>query len=85
MNRDNATALQIYVRHQSGPSGLLCLHLAPEQRLQLIEALARGGDVEMPAQLELAVLPQWVTNSGDQVQHAVIPIHSISFNVDSVE
>ena len=83
MSRSKAQPVEIYIRHQSGPSALLTFHLSPEQRLQLIEALAAGREVEMPAQLELSVLPQWVTNPGEDRPHAVIPLRLISFNVDS--
>lgn len=75
--------MEVYVRHQSGPSALLTFHLNPEQRLQLIEALAGGRNVEIPARLEVSVLPQWVTNPGEDTLHAVIALHEISFNVSS--
>ena len=61
----------------------MTFHLNPEQRLQLIEALASGREVELPAQLELSVLPQWVSNPGEEIPHAVIPLKVVSFNVDS--
>lgn len=83
MSHNKAQPVGIYVRHQSGSSVLLTFHLNPDQRLQLIEALATGREVEMPAQLELSVLPQWVTNPGEDMSHAVIPLRLISFNVDS--
>lgn len=83
MSRNKAQPVEIYVRHQSGPSALLTFHLNPDQRLKLIEALATGQEVEIPAQLELSVSPQWVTNTGEDVPYAVIPLRMISFNVDS--
>lgn len=83
MSRNKGQPMEVYVRHQSGPSALLTFHLNPDQRLQLIEALATGRDIEIPAQLELSVLPQWVTNSGDDLPHAVIPLRLLSFNIDS--
>ena len=58
-------------------------HLNPEQRLQLIEALAAGREVEMAAQLELFVQAKWITNAGEDTPGATIPVHLISFNVDS--
>ena len=83
MSRSKVQPVEVYVRHQSGPSALLTFHLNPDQRLKLIEALATGQEVEIPAQLELSVLPQWVTNIGEDTPHAVIPLRVISFNVDS--
>ena len=83
MSRSKVQPVEVYVRHQSGPSAFLTFHLNPDQRLKLIEALATGQEVEMPAQLELSVLPQWVTNIGEDVPHVVIPLRVISFNVDS--
>ena len=83
MSRSKVQPVEVYVRHQSGPSALLTFHLNPDQRLKLIEALATGQEVEIPAQLELSVSPQWVTNTGEDVPHAVIPLRMISFNVDS--
>ena len=83
MSRNKAQPVEVYVRHQSGHSAFLTFHLNPDQRLKLIEALATGQEVEMPAQLELSVLPQWVTNIGEDVPHVVIPLRVISFNVDS--
>ena len=74
--------MEIYVRHQSGPSSLLTFHLNEKQRLQLISALSTGESLELAAQLELIVLPQWVTNPGSENTHTVIPLHQISFNVD---
>lgn len=82
MSRKEKTPIEIYVRQQSGPSSLLTFHLNEEQRLQLISALATGEGVELSAQLELSVLPQWVKNSGVGGAHAVIPLHWIGFNVD---
>lgn len=82
MSRKKSSPMEVYVRHQSGPSALLIFHLNPEQRLQLIEALTAGRDVEMPAKLELSVLPQWLMNPGEDTSHAVIPLRLISFNVD---
>lgn len=83
MSRKKAPPMEVYIRHQSGPSALMTFHLNPEQRLQLIEALASGREVELPAQLELSVLPQWVSNPGEEIPHAVIPLKVVSFNVDS--
>jgi hypothetical protein len=82
MRHDKRMPMEIYVRHQSGPSSFLTFHLSDVQRLQLISALATGESVELAAQLELSVLPQWVTNPGSENTHAVIPLHQISFNVD---
>jgi hypothetical protein len=83
MSQNKEHQMEIYIRHQSGPSALLTIHLSPEQRLQLIEALASGREVELPAQLELSLLPEWVTNPGEDISHAVIPLRQISFNVDA--
>lgn len=83
MSHKKTQPMEVYARHQSGPSALLTFHLNPEQRLQLIKALASGREVEMPAQLELSVLPQWVTNPGEDMPHAVIPLRLVSFNVDA--
>ena len=83
MSQNKELPMEIYIRHQSAPSALLTIHLSPEQRLALIEALASGREVELPAQLELSVLPQWVTNTGEDTPHAVIPLRQISFNVDA--
>lgn len=83
MRPKKAQPMAVYVCHQSGPSALLTFHLNPEQRLQLIEALASGREVEMPAQLELSVLSRWVTNPGEDMPHAVIPLQLIWFNIDS--
>lgn len=83
MSEKSTQPIEACVRHQSGPSSLLTFHLNPAQRLQMIEALASGREIEIPVQLELSVLPQWVTNPGDALPHAVIPIGLISFNVDS--
>lgn len=83
MSRSKVQPVEVYVRHQSGPSALLIFHLNPDQRLKLIEALATGQEVEIPAQLELSVLPQWLTNMGEDTPHAVIPLRVFSFNVDS--
>lgn len=83
MSRSKVQPVEVYVRHQSGPSALLTFHLNPDQRLKLIEALATGQQVEMPAQLELSVLPQWITNIGEDTPHAVIPLSLLSFNVES--
>ncbi len=74
MTRSKSQPMEIYVRHQSGPSAILTLHLNPEQRLQLIGALASGREVEMPAKLELSVLPQWLTDPGEEAAHVVIPL-----------
>lgn len=82
MSRKKKKPMEVYVRHQSGPSALLTFHLDLEQRLQLIEALATGREVEMAAQLELSVLPQWMTNLDEDTPHATIPIRLINFNVD---
>lgn len=82
MNGEKQQPLEIYIRHQSGPSALLTFHLNPEQRLQLIEALASGSEVELPAQMELSVLPRWVSNPGEHPPHLIIPLQLISFNVD---
>ena len=82
MNSNKKSPMEIYVRHQSGPSSFLTFHLNAEQRLQLISALASGESVELAAQLELSVLPQWVRNPGSENTHAVIPLHKIGFNVD---
>lgn len=81
MSSDESKPMEIYVRHQSGPSALLHFHLNDAQRLQLITALANGESVALPAHLELSVLPQWVTNPDENTAHAVIPLHQISFNV----
>lgn len=75
-------SIEVYIRHQSGQSALLFFHLNSEQRLQLIEALAAGGNIEVPATLELSVLPQWITNPGEEPLHAVIPVRQIGFNVE---
>jgi len=83
MSRSKVQPVEVYVRHQSGPSALLTFHLNPDQRLKLIEALATGQEVEIPAQLELSVLPQWLTNMGEDTPYAVIPLRVFSFNVDS--
>lgn len=82
MDRNKAKPMEIYVRHQSGPSSFLTFHLNEEQRLKLIAALASGEPMELAAQLELSVLPQWVTNPKEDSAHAVIPLHQISFHVD---
>ena len=50
MSRNKMQPVEVYVRHQSGPSALLTFHLNPDQRLKLIEALATGQEVEIPAQ-----------------------------------
>lgn len=83
MSRKKAMPIEIYVRHQSGPSSLLTFNLNEAQRLQLITALAGGESVELAAQLELSVMPQWVANPGTDNTNVVIPLHQISFNVDS--
>ena len=83
MRRKQVRPMEVYVRHQSGPSALLTFHLTPDQRLQLIEALASGGEVEMPAQLELSVLPQWLINQSEEMSHAVIPLEKVCFNINS--
>ena len=83
MSHNKMQPVEVYVRHQSGPSALLTFHLNPDQRLKLIEALVTGQGIEMPAQLELSVLPQWLTNMGEDTPHAVIPLRVFSFNVDS--
>lgn len=82
MHRNKKIPMEIYVRHQNGPASFLTFHLNEEQRLQLISALATGESVELEAQLELSVLPQWVANGGSANTHAVIPLHQISFNVE---
>lgn len=74
--------MEIYVRHQSGPSSILNFHLSEEQRLKLIAALACGESVELATELELSVLQQWVTDLVSDNKHVVIPLHQISFNVD---
>ena len=51
MSRNKMQPVEVYVRHQSGPSALLTFHLNPDQRLKLIEALVTGQGIEMPAQL----------------------------------
>jgi hypothetical protein len=83
MSQDTSNLIDINIRHQSGSSALLTFHLTPSQRRQLIEALANGQELEIPAQLQLSVQPQWVTNLGEDVPHAVIPLRLISFNIDS--
>lgn len=85
MSRTKAKPMEIYVRHQSGPSSLLTFHLNEEQRLQLIAALTNGESIVLPAQLELSVLPQWVTNPDENSAHAVIPVHQISFTVETAQ
>ena len=45
MSRSKVQPVEVYVRHQSGPSALLTFHLNPDQRLKLIEALATGQEV----------------------------------------
>lgn len=74
--------IEVYIRHQSGQSALLFFHLNSDQRLLLIEALSAGGEIEVPATLELSVLPQWRRNPGEEPLHAVIPIRQIGFNVE---
>lgn len=81
MRRKHCRPLEIYVRYQSGPSALLSVHLDATHRLQLIEALAAGRDVEIAASLELSVLPQWVTDPSQDHLSVRIPIRSIFFNV----
>lgn len=83
MKRSEAPPIEIYVRHQSGPSAMLNFHLSDAQRLQLIAALARGEPFELPARLELSVLPQWMTDPEDNPAHAVIPLRVINFVVDT--
>ncbi len=57
MSRNKEMPMEIYVRHQSGPTSFLTFHLSDGQRLQLISALATGESVALAAQLELSVLP----------------------------
>jgi hypothetical protein len=83
MSRKKTSPMEVYVRHQAGHASMLTFHLNPEQRLQLIEALAAGRGVDMPAKLELSVLPQWLGNVVDDAPHAIIPLRLISFNDDS--
>ena len=83
MKRSKSPPMEIYVRHQSGPSAMLNFHLSDAQRLKLIAALARGEPFELPARLELSVLPEWMTDPEDNPTHAVIPQCVINFAVDS--
>jgi hypothetical protein len=82
MSEELKRPIEVYVRHQTGQSALLFFHLNSDQRLQLIEALAAGGEIEVPVKLELSVLPQWITNPGDEPPHAVIPVRHIGFNIE---
>ncbi len=82
MKRSKAPPMEIYVRHQSGPAAMLNFHLSDAQRLKLIAALARGEPFELPARLELSVLPEWMTDPEDNPAHAVIPLCVINFSVD---
>lgn len=83
MSRRKSQPVEIYVRHQSGPSAMLTFILNPDQRLRLIGALASGTNIDLPAKLELSVLPQWLNNQGADDAHVAIPLHMISFSVDS--
>jgi hypothetical protein len=85
MSRKKPQPMEVYVRHQSGPTSMLTFHLSDEQRLQLIAALASGRHVEMPAKLELFVQSQWQTNPGEEFPHLDIPLHMISFSVMAPE
>lgn len=82
MSRKNGQPMEVYVRHQSGPSSVLTFHLNLEQRQQLIEALATGSEVEMAAQLKLSVLSHCISSSDGDTLIATIPVRLLSFNVD---
>lgn len=49
MSRNQAQPMEVYVRHQSGPSALLTFHLNSEQRLELITYLPKPHEATAPA------------------------------------
>lgn len=78
--------LELYIRHQGGSSALMVVHLSPEQRLQLIRALADEQPFELPAVLELSPQSQWATEPEGaralkDAPHVVIPLQRIHFQV----
>jgi hypothetical protein len=83
-----SSGIEIYVR-PSGDRVLLNIYVPKSVRKQFLEGLRSGsfGDGDARINMELSVLPQWITESEDRVAnqlptHIRVPISAINVQSD---
>jgi hypothetical protein len=83
-----SSGIEIYVR-PSGDRVLLNIYVPKSVRSQFLEGLRSGsfGDDDVRINMELSVLPQWLTESDDGVAnqlpaHIRVPISAINVQSD---
>ncbi|MCP1318387.1 hypothetical protein [Vreelandella lionensis] len=75
------SGIEIYIRHRS-EGALLNIYLDKKTKVALVAALENGkfDDPNVPINLELSILPQWL--SEENSTHVRVPISEINISTD---